>query len=31
VRYDLEEISRPDLAEAVKVFLSCHASRLHLS
>ena len=31
VRYDLEEISRPDLAEVVEVFLSCRASRLQPS
>ena len=31
MRYDLEEISRPNLAQTVKVFLSCHASRLQPS
>jgi predicted GTPase len=31
VRYDLDEISRPNLAQVVNVFLSCHASRLQPS
>jgi hypothetical protein len=31
VRYDLEEISRPDLSDVIAIFLQTHAQRLSLA